>query len=254
MTTANAGQSNRLLLVLLIAAIAAAAVFGGMLFGKGGAVSDDKIEAAVENFIAEKPEKLIEALQRGQQAQAQRKAEEAQQSISKKRNELEKDDGTPVFGNPEGDVVIVKFSDYNCGYCKRVMPTLNELLGADSNIKVVVKDFPILGPQSVQNAKAALAVYALDEAKYQGFHEAMLKRTPRNQDQLVALAGEFGVDKNRLLAKMEEASIGDQLAENMKLGQSIGVQGTPAFVVNGEFVRGAIGVDEFKRLIEDARG
>lgn len=217
-------------------------------------LNQEAVEAIISNYLQEKPELIVEAFtlaKQKQQLEEQRKAEE---NIAARRKDLENDATTPFAGAEDGDVVIVKFSDYNCGYCKRVMPSLDTLLKEDDGVKLVVKDFPILGRQSTENSKAALAAFNLDAEKYFAFHQKMLQQTPRTNEQIYALASSLGYDAETFKAEMQKPKYAKKIDENLALGSAVGVRGTPAFIINGEFVPGAIGLEQFRQKVRAARG
>ena len=256
-------SANRLLLVLVFvltivctATITFLAVKGEAPEPKtqiGAGVSAEDVAEIVEKFITENPNVIIQAFQQAKQRQAVREREVAEKEIKVREKDINHDPKTPFTGNPDGDVTIVKFSDYNCGFCKRVVPDLLTILKEDKNVKFVMKDFPILGPRSTANSKAALAVNKMAPEKWWDFHLAMLKSAPRTDDQLLALAEKVGVDSAKLKVEMAKAEHAKQITKNLSLGQSIGVRGTPAFVINGEFIRGAVSLDIFKERIAAAR-
>ena len=217
------------------------------------AISDERIKELVAEYIIQNPLALVEAIQNARIEQQKIEQEKAKENISAKKDVLENDKGTPFVGNKDGDVVLVKFSDYNCGYCKRMGPDFQKILQEDKNVKIVMKDFPILGDMSGMLARAALAVYQLDSGSYFDFHISMLKKTPRNEAQILALAEEFGIDKAVMKKEMAKSEYENQLRSNLQLGQQIGVTGTPAFIINGKIFPGAVSYERLKTLVKQAR-
>ncbi|MGH6660227.1 MAG: thioredoxin domain-containing protein, partial [Rhodospirillales bacterium] len=128
------------------------------------------IEDVVREFILKNPEIIVEAVKNLQEREKQESNERLKVNMVAKRAELLNDPDTPVGGNPKGDVTIVEFFDYRCGYCKRVMPALQEVLKTDKNVRFVFKEFPILGPESVTASKVALAAWFIDKGKYEAVH------------------------------------------------------------------------------------
>ena len=161
------------------------------------------------------------------------------------------DASSPVGGNPAGDVTIVEFFDYNCGYCKRVAPTVKALLKSDPNVRVVYKEFAILGPPSVLAAKAALA--AQRQGKYVPFHEALMSSGRATGSTIAALARNLGMDYGKLLKDMEDPAIGKTLQRTYRLASLLGINGTPAFVIGDQVVPGAIGADAMARMVSAER-
>ncbi len=216
-------------------------------------VDDARLEEIVARYLQEHPEVIVTAFQAAKAKQDEMVAQQAGKTIKTKITELEKDPHTPYVGNGDADVTIVTFSDYNCGYCKRVVPDLITLLKEDKNVKLVVKDFPILGPQSIISSKAAIVAGELDPAKWWKFHTTMLKSSPRNEDQVFAIADKVGYDVAKFKAEMNKPWVDNQIQKNMKLGSEIGIRGTPAFIIAGELKRGAIGLTDFREAVAKAR-
>jgi protein-disulfide isomerase len=162
------------------------------------------------------------------------------------------DPDSPVGGNPKGDVSLVEFFDYRCGYCKQVEPALDALLETDRQLRVVYKEFPVLGPDSVTAARAALASHR--QGKYGVFHRAMMATKGQINDTAVfKVAGSVGLDIERLKRDMEAPEIDRMLKANLALAEALNIRGTPGFVVGNEIVPGAISLDALKHLIELAR-
>ncbi|MSP67854.1 MAG: DsbA family protein, partial [Alphaproteobacteria bacterium] len=166
--------------------------------------------------------------------------------------ELTADPASPVLGNPKGDVTVVEFSDYRCGYCKSVHPTLMELLKRDGNVRLVIKEFPILGPESVEAAKAALA--ANRQGKFAAVNERLMAfKGQLTRDAILQVAREAGVDVKRLQADMEAPEIMQALQRNRKLASKLEINGTPGFVIGQKVVPGAIPLEQFEELVKAAR-
>jgi protein-disulfide isomerase len=161
-----------------------------------------------------------------------------------------------TLGNPKGDVTLVEFFDYSCGFCKRALPDMLTLLKDDPNLRIVLKEFPILGPSSAEAARVAVAVRMQDPdgQKYLAFHQELLGGPgPVSKEKALAAAKDQGFDMMRLEQDMASDEINATLAEDMKLARSIGITGTPSYVVGKNVVIGAIGVANLKGQIETAR-
>jgi len=221
--------------------------------GAPAALDKTAIQEIIKSYLSENPDVIISAVMNARTRQAAQGQANAKETMSKRADELYRDAGTPTFGNEKADVTVVLFHDYNCGYCKRVLPTLNTLLEEDPNLKVVIKDFPILGPASTDNAKAAVAAYALDKGKYWEFHSQLLKKSPRSRAQILEAAASAGYDPEVLKVEMDKPKYQAQLQKNLDLGRELGITGTPATVINDEFVRGAVPIDDFRRVINKKR-
>ena len=175
-------------------------------------------------------------------------------AIFARKDELFKDPTSPVGGNPNGDVTVVEFFDYQCGYCKVVFPRIEKLLIDDSNLRFVFKEMPILGPNSVFAARAALAARKQGEKQYVAFHKAMMaSRGSLNKASVLRFATGAGLDVERLKGDMEDDNINDMIRRNLKLADALSINGTPAFVIGDTIVRGAVDLQVLKSLVERAR-
>lgn len=161
-----------------------------------------------------------------------------------------------TLGNPDGDVTLVEFFDYSCGYCKRALGDLMALIKDDPKLKIVLKEFPILGPGSVDAARVAIAVRMQDPqgAKYLAFHQQLLSTAgPASREKALGAAEAQGLDMARLASDMASEEVNTTLAEDAKLASAIGATGTPAYVIGKDLVVGAVGVAGLKERIDGAR-
>ncbi len=162
-----------------------------------------------------------------------------------------------TLGNPDGDVTLVEFFDYNCGYCKRALPDMLSLLKADTKLKIVLKEFPILGPGSVDAARVAVAVRMQDPGgqKYLAFHQELLGNPgPATKEKAIAAAKDQGLDMDRLTTDLASDEVNATLSEDMKLAGAVGATGTPTYVIGKDVVVGAVGMMGLQGHIEAARG
>jgi protein-disulfide isomerase len=161
-----------------------------------------------------------------------------------------------VLGNPDGDVTLVEFFDYSCGFCKRALPDMTALLKDDPKLKIVLKEFPILGPGSVTAARVAIAARMQDPGgqKYLTFHRELLgENGPASEDKALAAAKDQGFDLARLKQDMASEEVAATLGENTKLASALGITGTPGYVVGKNVVLGAVGLATLKGRIDTAR-
>ena len=213
------------------------------------------IEGIVREYILKNPEVIVEAIQSLRERDQQQAQERVRKTLVSRRSELLNDPFTPVGGNPKGDVTIVEFFDYRCGYCKRVFPAIQTLLKTDGNIRYVYKEFPILGPDSVTAAKVALAVWKIDKRKYEPFHKAMMPtKGALTESRIMKIAAGVGLDVKALKKAMLGPDIAALIEKNFALAQALDINGTPAFVIGDEVVRGAIDLAALKQLVSQARG
>lgn len=218
-----------------------------------GELDETQVRKVVEQYIRENPELIMTVLTEYQMESLRKKEVEAQQNISQNKDALEKDPSSPVAGNPNGDVTLVEFFDYSCGYCKKVFPSVAQLLKEDKNLRLVFKEYPILGQSSMMSSQVALAVYHIAPDKYMDVHKSLMGAHITSLDQAIALVGSLGIDKEAFKTALNDPKIQEVINKNRELASSIGVRGTPAFVINGEFVPGAIDLDSFKQKIKAAR-
>ncbi|BFU96683.1 MAG: putative Oxidoreductase, DsbA-like [Nitrospira sp.] len=213
--------------------------------------SNGNLDTAIEQYIRSHPEVIEQSLQA---LEAKREAEEkARQKVAirKRQNDLLHDPSSPVSGNLDGDVTLVEFFDYQCGYCKRAAAAVTQLQKEDTRVRVVYKDFPILGEPSELAAKAALASRV--QGKHQIFHEALLaSKAEMNKDTILAIAGDVGLDQKRLEADMANPEWQTVIDRNRVLARELGISGTPGFIVGTELVPGALDVKGLKELIARA--
>ena len=214
----------------------------------------DGMQQIIRQYLLENPEVLVEALTEYQRRQEVAEQQRLQQAVVDSRAALRDDPDAPVLGNPEGDVVIVEFFDYRCPYCRRAAESVQELVAEDGGIRLVMKEWPILGPESVTASRMALAVARLAPEKYEAFHFAAMS-LPRgmDQDDLDRVARGLDLDLERIKADMQSPAIGQALGRTMTLARSLGITGTPAFVIGDTLVPGMIDTDTMRRLVAEAR-
>lgn len=216
--------------------------------------SKRKIEAVVEDFILKNPEILMRAIQTYQARIQAEERKKAKRDLANLSTELNFNPGSPVIGNPKGDITIVEFFDYRCGYCKQVFPTIQTLLKEDGNIRYVLKELPILGPESLFASQAALAVWDTTPEKYQSFHGALMaSRGNLSSAKIFTIAENLALDRNTLNKSMKNKSINDELSKNIELSERLNINGTPAFIIGGQLYPGALSMDEIKKIIALAR-
>jgi len=255
----------RRLAPILVAAGAAAVLAGGWFViaadaqrvqGSPQMSSDpaelDPFEQRVRKYLLENPEVIMEALQLLQERQRAAEAENLKRTIAERSDEILNDPHAPVGGNPEGDVTLVEFFDYNCPYCRRVAPTVTELEAADPDLRLVYKEFPILGPSSQFAARAALA--SRRQGKYIPFHNALMQADEQvTEESVMEIAREVGLDTEQLRADMQEPAIQEAIGRNLQLANTLGITGTPSFIIGEEVVPGAVDLRTLQSMIARAR-
>lgn len=214
------------------------------------------LEALVREILVKNPEILVEAMNALEAKQQAEQDHAARAAIAANKKEIFEDGHSFVAGNPKGDVTIVEFFDYRCGYCKQVHPSLQTLLKEDGKIRLVLKELPVLGPESVTASRAAVAALEQEKgAKYFAFHNAMMGfRGQLTETEVFRMAGEAGLDTKKLKADMASPKVEQVLRANLALANKLGVQGTPGFVIGDTLVPGAIPLDSMRQLVKEARG
>ncbi|WP_085905320.1 DsbA family protein [Kiloniella majae] len=209
-------------------------------------------EEAVKEYLLKNPEVIIDSLTRYQELQAQREEEQKQLAIVSNIDELHNSPTSPYLGNPDGDVVLVEFFDYRCPYCHKAASVVKQLVKDDPNLKVVMKEFPILSPESMIAARAALA--AMKQGKYNEYHFALMDNaSDLSQDRLFDLAEELDLDIDQFKEDMKSPETGQEILNTRTLAQKIGANGTPAFIVGTTRVPPNTTYEQFKTVIQNIR-
>lgn len=215
-------------------------------------ISDDRIKALVAETLRENPELVLEALQALDARQAEAQAAAAAATLANERPVLERDPNAPVLGNPDGDVTVVEFFDYNCPYCKRAMPEVDALLAEDGNIRLVLREWPILSEGSAFAARAALA--SRKQGKYVEMHNALMgMRGKVEAETVLRVAGEIGLDIEKLKADMKSPEVEEHIATSVRLAAALGINGTPSFVIGDQLIPGFVEKAQLAEGVSAAR-
>ncbi len=236
-------------LVVLTAATAAPSL---------GFALDDKqkqeIGAFIKEYLVANPEILLEAQKALKAKQEQAQLEQAKAAIGDNKDAIFQSTHDVTLGNPKGDVTIVEFYDYNCGYCKRALSDMDAILEKDKNVRFVLKELPILGPDSLAAHKVSAAFRLVAPEKYGDFHRALLGGEDRaTEETAIAVAGRLGVKETDLRAKMVDESNDEAVKEAYTLANTLGITGTPSYVIGNEAVFGAVGVEEIETKVTNMR-
>ena len=236
--------------VWLAAGLAAAPLAAQTLTPDQAQAVDERVRA----YILENPEVILEALDILEQRRSESRAQEDGGLVAAHREALTADGYSHVFGNPEGDVTIVEFADYRCGYCKAAHPQVQTLLENDPDVRLILKELPILGPDSVFAARVAMAALALDPAKYEALHDALMRhRGEMGEDVVMAMAADAGLDAAALQEAMADPAIAENIRATYALAQQLRIEGTPSFVIGDRIVRGFVQLDQMRELVALAR-
>jgi len=243
---------------LALAGIAACALGVATVPAQAQSLSAEQRAAVVElikETLLKNPELIQEALVELEKRNQVAQVEAQRNALSAEKASLTDPATSVIAGNPQGDVTLVEFMDYNCGFCKRAMEDVRALAKDDPKLKVVIKDFPILGPDSVEASRVAIAVKnQLQGQKYWDFHLKLMATKGRvNGAKAMEIAKEAGADIERVKKEMEAPATRAVIEQTVALGDRLGLTGTPAFIVGDEVVFGAVGQAALKQKIEAVR-
>lgn len=215
------------------------------------AEQEKELEALFKKFLADNPEAILKSVD-DYRAEQERKSQQSAKDSLKEYKDHFKDNSLPLGGNPNGDITVVEFFDYNCGYCRKAFEDLNKLIEQDGNLRVVFQELPILSPSSKTMAEVALA--ANMQGKYFEMHQALMDyRGSQTADAYYKLAGDLGIDVEKLKTDAKSAEVQEQLKKTMEIASAVGIRGTPGFIIGDEIYPGYIGMDGLKNAIKKAR-
>lgn len=211
-----------------------------------------ELDTIMHDYLMNNPKVIMDAVEKYRQDQQANEEKAFDVKVKERNVDLYKNEKDPVAGNKDGDVVLVEFFDYNCGYCKHAFKDVQTLLKNDKKLKVVFKDIPILSETSFTAARYALA--ANRQGKYWEFHTAMMEHNgPITEDVLADVGKKSGLDVAKLKKDADDPAVRAQIESNLSLARDIGVTGTPAFVINDVVLRGAYGLEAMQKTITDVR-
>lgn len=206
----------------------------------------------LREVLKENPDILMEALDNLRKQMETGQASASRDNLVRLRQELERDPDTFVAGNPLGDITIVEFFDYRCGYCKQAQPDIQKLVKQDGRIRLALKEFPILGPDSLIASRAAIA--AMRQDKYAPFHDALMaSQGPLSETRVLRIASDIGIDAARLRRDMDDPKIEKIIGRNHEIAESLGISGTPSFIIGDTLVPGVADLEKLRELVAAAR-
>ena len=212
------------------------------------------INAQIRAYILENPEIIVEAMQVLEQREQNAQADADKRLVSSLREPLENDGFSHIGGNLEGDVTVIEFVDYRCPYCKRAHDSVKALMASDPNVRLIIKEFPILGPESTFASRAAMAVLNQGGDLYETFNDAMMRHQgDLSQQMVMQLAESVGADMPRLAQDVQDPEIAANIRETYALARRLDISGTPAFIIGDQIIRGFVPYDTLRELVEDAR-
>lgn len=242
---------------LIAAALSSALIASTMLATPAAALDESQKKefgAFIREYLLANPE-IIEEMQMALTAKKEAEiASRAKEAIAENAEAIFRSEEDIVLGNPNGDVTIVEFFDYNCGFCKRAMDDMDALLEDDPNLRFVLKEFPILGPESLEAHRVAMSFHKLMPEKYGEFHRRLLGGEGRaNGESAMRIATELGADEEAVRAGMDDPAIAESIRKSYELADQLGIGGTPSYIIGDEAVFGAMGAEVLEEKIANVR-
>jgi len=209
----------------------------------------------VREYLLQNPEVIMQVFSILEQRQQATELQEDTALVNAYLSEIQNDGFSWVGGNPDGDITLVEFLDYKCGYCRKAHNEVANLVKTDGNIKLVVKEYPILGEASYDLSRAAVAtLQGLGSDAYKKMYNQFIKHDgPVTNEVITFLANKVNLDGQIIVAKMDDPSVADQIAKTRQLGEDLNINGTPTFIINGEIIRGYVPADTMKVIIAELR-
>ncbi len=243
----------RFVLALAATLTATTALAGGL----GEMTADERtaFQAEVKAYLLENPEVIVEAMTELQTREDQAAADRDLQMLADNKDIIYQNPADWVGGNPAGDITVVEFMDYRCGYCRKAYQEVEDLVSTDGKIRFVLKEFPILGDQSLLSSQFAIAVKMLygDDA-YKAAHDALITlRGDATDETLARLAQELGHDPAAVAEKMKAPEVMDIIKANHALADTMEINGTPTFVIDQTMVRGYVPLDGMRQIVDGQR-
>ncbi len=211
-----------------------------------------EVERIVRDYLVKNPDVIVEAMKTLEAREQAQQAERTKAALEKNRDKLLHNTASPALGNAKGDVTVVEFFDYQCPYCRKAVEPVFNTVAKDGKVRIVMKELPILGPESTYAAKAALAAHK--QGKYREFHLSLMDQKAKLSEAVVIAAAEkLGLDTKRLKRDMDSPDIDEEIKQNLELARTLQINGTPAFIVGNQIVPGAVDGDRLTAMIKDAR-
>ena len=217
-------------------------------------MSQDQLDQRIHDYIIAHPEVLVQALQSLDQRQREADSAEARKVLASRADDIFRDKQSPVGGNAQGDVTMVEFFDYNCPYCRQVAPIVEQAAADDPQLRIVYKEFPILGPDSQKASIVSMAFHKMMPQKYGEFHTALLGGEGRaTEAKAIKIALSLGANEAKLREHMKDPDIPEAISKTYELATKLAISGTPSYVVGNEVIFGALGQDVLAEKIAAAK-
>lgn len=219
-----------------------------------GGLNEEQVREIVASYIDENPEAIIASLEKMQLEEAKKQQEAAKNAVKENRSKLLESKHSAAFGDLDSKNYIVEFFDYNCGYCKRSQPTVEKLIDTQKGLKVVLIELPVLGPSSELAASAAVVVQLKRPEKYREFHEALMKHNGKKDLSVInQIARDLDIRDIKFAEEIREHAVVEAIEKNRALADTLGIRGTPAFVINDEILPGAAPYEQILSILEETK-
>ena len=216
-------------------------------------VSKDEVQQMIKDYIMNNPEVIVQSLEGFHNKKLDESTRKTTDYLQKNKAQIEEAESPPILGNPNGDIVVVAFYDYNCSFCKKANDYENEIIASDSGVKVVLRPIPILGGTSTYAAKIALAVQRVSSNNFLNVHNELMKMQEISEENVKTMLAKYNIDYSLIENEVNSYSVRQIIAKNFDLAKELGVKGTPSYVINGNFAPGLIPTEKFKSIIVQLR-
>lgn len=238
--------------------VSAVAIAASLAFVQPAAALDDQQKKEfgefIKEYLVEHPEVLLDAQAALEKKQDAARLAQSSQAVTQNKDAIFNSKNDVSIGNPKGDITVVEFFDYNCTYCRHALGDMETLLKQDTNVRFVLKEFPILGPDSVAASRVSDAFRKLAPEKYAAFHRALLGSDGRaSEDSAIEVASSLGVSEAAIRAEMAKSPNTDSVKATYQLATDLNVTGTPAYIIGNETISGAIGLEAIQQKIANVR-
>jgi protein-disulfide isomerase len=216
-------------------------------------VAKDDIQQMIKDYIMNNPEVIVQSLESLHNKKLDESTRKTTDYLQENKAQIEEAESPPVLGNPNGDIVVVAFYDYNCSFCKKANDYENEIIASDPGVKVVLRPIPILGGTSTYAAKIAIAVQRVSNNNFLNVHNELMKMKEISEENVKIMLAKYNIDYSLIENEVNSYSVRQIIAKNFDLAKELGVKGTPSYVINGNFAPGLIPTEKFKSIIVQLR-
>lgn len=216
-------------------------------------VAKDDIQQMIKDYIMNNPEVIVQSLESLHNKKLDDSTRKTTDYLQENKAQIEEAESPPVLGNPNGDIVVVAFYDYNCSFCKKANDYENEIIASDPGVKVVLRPIPILGGTSTYAAKIAIAVQRVSSNNFLNVHNELMQMKEISEENVKIMLAKYGINYSLIENEVNSYSVRQIIAKNFDLAKELGVKGTPSYVINGNFAPGLIPTEKFKSIIVQLR-